>query len=173
MGRCRALTLDKLVMSRNNCILLRKNSPYTDSFNREYEYKVVVTERNSNQRFINFYRVLLLRQSGLAQYIEKKYLPASSVCSLRELKSREGRQMAITLIQFWGIFLILIIGYLMSFTFFFGELFIISYQKHRRQLQTPDLISTILYSVTYSLVHTRQGRLMHFFPMPWGFATNY
>ena len=35
MGYCRALTLDKLVMTRNNCFLLRKNGPYTAAFDRK------------------------------------------------------------------------------------------------------------------------------------------
>ena len=44
------------------------------------------------------------------------------MCSSSNLKSEESQQTAIKLSEFWGIFLILIIGYLVGLVVFLGEL---------------------------------------------------
>lgn len=37
VGYCRAVTLDKFINTRNNCISLRKNTPYLQDVNRKYK----------------------------------------------------------------------------------------------------------------------------------------
>ena len=140
MGHCRALTLDKVVMSRANCMLLQKNSPYTATFDREYERISLLINHSFTEYILNlfnkFHRVLLLSQSGISQYIDKKYKSSASMCSLRDLKSNDGReQTSIKLSQFWGIFLILIVGHSVGFVIFLGELLCFNHQRRRRRRQ--------------------------------------
>nr|CAG4649251.1 EOG090X04F1 [Scapholeberis mucronata] len=101
-GTCRALTLGKFISTRNSCLFLRKNSPYTAQFNR---------------------LLLLLRQNGMAGSLEKKY--ASTIarqCSIHELEAQQERPMAMTVTQLFGVYLIIIGGCLVSLLVFICEL---------------------------------------------------
>ena len=88
--------------------------------------------QNINLRFHQFHRALLLSQSGITQYIDKKYKPSSSMCSTLNLKSKESQQTRIQMREFWGIFLILFIGYLMGIVVYIEELLRFNYHRHHR-----------------------------------------
>ena len=54
------------------------------------------------------------------------------MCSTLNLKSKESQQTRIQMREFWGIFLILFIGYLMGIVVYIEELLRFNYHRHHR-----------------------------------------
>ena len=142
MGYCRAVTLDKIISTRNNGIALRKNSPYTSVINRRWVNLTVTTNymiikfshEQSKWFFFQRFRILLLRQSGLPQNLETKYKLTTGRCSINELLTSNVRYTSIQLHQFWVVFLIPIVGFTGGFVALLGEIIYFNCKQQQKSL---------------------------------------
>ncbi len=98
-------------------------------------FKKLFTYFGTLVQYQTFYRSLLIAQSGIIHYFEKRsyYNSPYWACSTHELISNGSRPSAIKLNQFWAVFLILIIGCFASVILFLGEILFFTYQRPRHR----------------------------------------